>query len=598
MEDDCQDVKCKQIKYRYPVLFLIITILISLIWSCWLVTYGTWNFIPKSREINGRFYDLQADGLLQGKLDVPCDRLFDRMIVDGKCYLYFGITPSLIRVPLNFLFPDMKYRWSRILSFISYALIISFSLLLFFNIHQSYSLVDDRTYYGAGIFTLILSFGSSLTLLISKSYIYHESILWGVSLVLISLFSMTRYLSSSKNFYLILAILFTFLSLHSRSSIGIQSFTYIFSSLIFILVAKHLAAKNYPDRYNVKSTINSFLPLPPPRYENKQVGAALLLLLMALFSYCLIQYGKFGTLDMLPYKKYHEYYQIWLNEGMGELFSYKNVWSNINFYFNPSNVTFSNSFPYVKTLIDVKLGVASGMPGLLILSCIGLVMVGTESKYRKIRLLVISALVSLPILLSFYFTMYRYVNDMLPSIIILSAVASTRFIPLINKNRLILCAAIILVGFQFFINSATAISFQRSNISGAVAVPIDAVEQLADWREKFDINMTDFEYNSYQNPSMDKVFNLASHGDTNSMCILGTAYLTGEGVIPDIAESLRWYRKAARANNAYAQEMLGNLYSAKCFNFEPDFKKANEWYQMCAPARDNCREYFMAPTSQ
>lgn len=395
-----------------------------------------------------------------------------------------------------------------------------------------------------------------------------------------------------------MALLFTMLALHSRSSIGIQSFTYIFLSLIFILVAKHLAAKNYPDRYNLKSTINSFLPLPSPRYENKQVLAALLLLLIALFSYFLIQYEKFGTLDMLPYKKYHEYYQIWLKEGMGELFSYKNVWSNINFYFNPSNVTFSNSFPYVKTLIDVKLGVASGMPGLLILSCFGLVMVGAASKYKKIRLLVISSLVSLPILLSFYFSMYRYVNDMLPSIIILSAVAATRFMPLIKKNKLILFGAIILVGFQLFINSATAISFQRSNISGAVAVPIDAVEQLADWREKFDINMTDFDYNSYRNPSLAKVFSLASRGDTNSMCILGTAYLTGQGVIPDIAESFRWYRKAARANNACAQEMLGNLYAAKSFNFEQNFKKANEWYQRCAPTRDNCRGYFMAPTSQ
>src|SRR5262245_39866543 len=80
-----------------------------------LVTYfttlGTFNF-PK-RVFDGgwssHFFMAQADAMVHGHLDVAPEEIWSECFYkDGHCYGYFGITPSLLRLPLY-----VKGRWFR-----------------------------------------------------------------------------------------------------------------------------------------------------------------------------------------------------------------------------------------------------------------------------------------------------------------------------------------------------------------------------------------------------------------------------------------------------------------------------------------------------
>src|SRR5262249_46584296 len=74
-------------------------------------TLGTYNF-PK-RVFDGgwssHFFMAQADAMIHGHLDVEPDEIRSECFIKNDlCYGYFGITPSLLRLPLY-----VKGRWFR-----------------------------------------------------------------------------------------------------------------------------------------------------------------------------------------------------------------------------------------------------------------------------------------------------------------------------------------------------------------------------------------------------------------------------------------------------------------------------------------------------
>lgn len=60
--------------------------------------------------------------------------------------------------------------------------------------------------------------------------------------------------------------------------------------------------------------------------------------------------------------------------------------------------------------------------------------------------------------------------------------------------------------------------------------------------------------------SFDQLRMLAEKGDPSAQNALGLRYATGEGVIVDEAEAVRWFTKAAEQGNVSAQSKLGSIY--------------------------------------
>ncbi|RKZ88070.1 MAG: hypothetical protein DRR19_12930 [Candidatus Parabeggiatoa sp. nov. 1] len=78
----------------------------------------------------------------------------------------------------------------------------------------------------------------------------------------------------------------------------------------------------------------------------------------------------------------------------------------------------------------------------------------------------------------------------------------------------------------------------------------------------------------------------AEQGDIAAQFQLGTAYYTGQGVLQDYQEAVKWYRKVAEKGVAAAQHNLGVAYS-RGEGVPQDDKKAAGWYQKAASQRDS-----------
>lgn len=77
----------------------------------------------------------------------------------------------------------------------------------------------------------------------------------------------------------------------------------------------------------------------------------------------------------------------------------------------------------------------------------------------------------------------------------------------------------------------------------------------------------------------------ADQGDVRGQCELGTMLLYGQGVKEDKSEALNWYRKAADQEFAPAQTMIGKIY-AEGIGVTKDEAEAVKWYRKAAEQGD------------
>lgn len=70
-------------------------------------------------------------------------------------------------------------------------------------------------------------------------------------------------------------------------------------------------------------------------------------------------------------------------------------------------------------------------------------------------------------------------------------------------------------------------------------------------------------------------------GDARLHYLVGLMYEYGRGVSPDLHEAVNWYRRAATAGLAHAQNSLGFLYTLGQ-GIERDDEQAREWFYRAA----------------
>ena len=73
----------------------------------------------------------------------------------------------------------------------------------------------------------------------------------------------------------------------------------------------------------------------------------------------------------------------------------------------------------------------------------------------------------------------------------------------------------------------------------------------------------------------------ANKGDMVSQSKLGYHYASGTGVRKDMAEAVKWYRKAAEQGDAHAQYIMGRCYAKGIYTAKDDVQAA-AWYRKAA----------------
>lgn len=85
--------------------------------------------------------------------------------------------------------------------------------------------------------------------------------------------------------------------------------------------------------------------------------------------------------------------------------------------------------------------------------------------------------------------------------------------------------------------------------------------------------------------SLTDIREAAEQGLAYSQYVLGGIYYSGDGVIQDYAEAVKWFRKAAEQGEVYAQYNLGWMYETGT-GVSQDYAEAVQWYGKAAKQGD------------
>lgn len=159
--------------------------------AAWIGSSAAWLvgalLITRTSQPFAGIHPAQASAWLHGRWDLPSrpDVLgLEAFVIDGRRHTYFGIWPSLLRVPFAAL-PD---SWDGRLAIAS--MLLASGLLLWFSARLSWA-VRDALRPGAPVgraepwavagFQLLVGAGSIATFLMSRGVVYHEMELWGIA---------------------------------------------------------------------------------------------------------------------------------------------------------------------------------------------------------------------------------------------------------------------------------------------------------------------------------------------------------------------------------------------------------------------------------
>jgi hypothetical protein len=152
---------------------------------------GTWN--PRDEVVaaawSAGFFKSQAQSMLRGRLDVPpADIIGECFERDSRCYGYFGVTPSLVRIPVIGILRYVRSALTPV--FLSVAVILAYWATLQMlqrSLRESPDATRSRP-LAVGYFiaaAAALGPGGSL-LFVTRPAVYEEAIAWGVAFVLLA----------------------------------------------------------------------------------------------------------------------------------------------------------------------------------------------------------------------------------------------------------------------------------------------------------------------------------------------------------------------------------------------------------------------------
>lgn len=145
-----------------------------------------------------RFFGEQLRSIVHGRLDVPRDYLPGECFFrEDKCFGYFGVTPSLIRLPLLFFGENVIHRFAAPLLAVALAISSTFSVLVFrvwairFSIQQT---VRE-------CLQMVLLLGPlSPLMLLTRVSVFHEAIAWCIAFACVCLYFLSKFWISPTMF--------------------------------------------------------------------------------------------------------------------------------------------------------------------------------------------------------------------------------------------------------------------------------------------------------------------------------------------------------------------------------------------------------------
>jgi hypothetical protein len=487
----------------------ITAIVFNLIIGLWFITAGSWVIFGPSEEGEGkflygqdatmlstsgpmprgftRFFDAQGQAILSGRLDVPCSFIGqEAFIVGDRCYGYFGITPAILRIGLNSLFPSYWGQWT-ILSMLTASgifLVSAYGLLVntrryFFSLEP----FNSRFMWMASVFLLALGLGGTNIFLLSRPTVFHEAIIWSSALALCSMFYGLHHLVTGTQHSVVLMSVAALFAMHARPTAGIATMLFCVLVPFFRVVTAGVVdgTKHAKDVWKALLSRTVMIGL---------AGATLIGL-----SYLAINFSKFGFGVIGQPLRYNvQYTPDRLARIDGTIFRIGNLRWNLKNYFGIDGVEVREAFPYVLPTLssstkkerdvysearidgrEPSMSIPLAMSALVLLTLCGIVGCLYYRPEGTTMLILFGAAVSGASLMLFYgYVSYRYFHEFAPlfalaggvGVNFLSAGAFKRSI-----WRTVGSAVTLLAAFGILLNLEFALIYQINNTNVGPAIP-------------------------------------------------------------------------------------------------------------------------------
>ena len=439
---------------------------IPYLWVLWVLWSGT---IKPTRSVGpSNFYDMQASAILHGTLVLANGSLgIEAFLHDGHSYTYFGIFPSLLRIPFiatihhggQYTAPSMLVAW------IATGV---FSALLLWRIRTlargdaPLGRLEAAAY---GLFMLSILSGSVLLFLASDPWVYHEDLAWGVALTVGSMWALLEVMVRPRWWRILIAGGLILCANLNRLTTGWGCTIAAFMVAAWFALSKDQRENR---RYALPAFLAGLIPLIASSIVNEL---------------------KFGLPFGLPmadqvWTHVNAHRRYFLAHNGGKAFSVSFLFTTLPTYFTPFGLRFSSLFPYIwapaATGLDhgsvvfdqtyASSSITSSMPLLFVLGTWGVITSLRPRPYGRLnytRFLILAAGASVVGVVLWGYIADRYMTDFMPLLIVGGAVGLVDLCRRLERRPKIARRSwFVLIGvgalFGLIVNFALAIAPQDS----------------------------------------------------------------------------------------------------------------------------------------
>lgn len=422
-------------RFSWAVIAGAVVAAIPFLWLLWDNWTGSIHFL--AREPNADFYDAQAKSIMHGTLAIRQSILGIEAFHHGShYYTYFGIFPSLLRIPFLLVAPGLYGQLTAPSMLLAWIVTAVMSSLLIWRVRvlvRDSAVLARAEAISYGVLVAVICGGSVFLLLGATPWVYDEDLAWSIALTVGAMFALLGVLERPTTRRVLLAGGFILCANLNRLPTG-------WSCVIgALLVAGWFATGRGGDA-------NRRWALP-----------MLAVALIPLAAGCAVNTLKFGVPFGLPFAD-----QVWTHvnahrrvflarsggKGYGLEFLPTTLWT----YFQPFGIRLQSVFPFVTlpatppeifggAVFDQTYRTASipsSMPLLFLLTCFGTVvtfMRGRSVTAKLVRIPLIAAAFGCGVTLVWGYIAPRFEADMVPLLVVGGAAGTVHVWRLLEGRR-------------------------------------------------------------------------------------------------------------------------------------------------------------------
>ena len=422
-------------RFTWAALIAIALTAVPFVWILW-SDWGPANPLRLSVYENN-FYDLQARAMFHGRLSLANGALgIEGFVHDGRNYTYFGLFPSIIRMPILLVTGSLDGKLTASSMLLAWLLTGLFTALLLWRVRflvRGDAAMGRAEATAFGVLMATVMGGTIWMLLAAIPFVFNEDIAWSICLTLGSVFAL--------------------LGVIERPSWG-----RVIASGVLILCANLDRATTGWACVVGAGLISVWFLLGLGGQENRRWFIPILAAgLIPLAIGCAVNYAKFGvwfgvsnTDQVWTHVNAYRRKFLAANHGAeeGTIF----VPTNLATYFRPDGLSLSRVFPFITlptspptalggVLFDRLYRTASlpaSTPLLFVLSVWGLVTAFRPKAIGKVartRLLLLAAGSAAAALMLWGYIAPRYLGDFVPFLVLASAVAMADISRRVERRR-------------------------------------------------------------------------------------------------------------------------------------------------------------------